>query len=408
MGKSTQLVSNLPALSGGDLLTEAIRGKLRELIELLLQSELDQVLHAAPYGRSPERAGYRNGTKPRTLHTSLGTVQLDVPRARISQGVDQTAEWLSELLPRYERRTGTLDATLLTLYFSGVNQRRIRKALEPLFSEAPVGKNVVSRLVQRLREHLEAWKERSLREETYAYVYLDATNLKVRLLGRVQTFPVFVALGVRQNGVKEVLALEGLFKESQNAWRELLESLQRRGMNRPLLAVIDGSRGLRSALDVAWPGVKVQRCVVHKLRNLEAYCPQDLYPEVRGDFHEISGAKSLKAARAAYDRFVRRWSGPLPKVVKSLEEAGPELLTFYGFPKEQWKCLRTTNPIERLNEEFKRRVKTQSSLPSEESAMLIFFGLIASGQIQFRKIDGWPKIPQVLEDQRLAEIKEAS
>lgn len=408
MGKSTQLLSNLPLLSGGDVMTEAIRGKLRELIELLLQSELDQVLQAAPYGRSSERAGYRNGTKPRTLHTSLGSVNLDVPRARISQGLDQTAEWLSELLPRYERRTGTLDATLLTLYFSGVNQRRIRKALQPLFSDAPVGKNVVSRLVQRLKEHLEAWKERRLDEETYVYVYLDATNLKVRLLGRVQTFPIFVALGVRQDGTKEVLALEGLFKESQNAWKELLESLQRRGMNRPLLAIIDGSRGLRSALDVVWPGTKVQRCLVHKLRNLETYCPQEIYPHIREDFHEISEAKNLKSAKAAYDRFLKRWSPRLPKVAKSLEEAGAELLTFYSFPKEQWRCLRTTNPIERLNEEFKRRVKTQSSLPSEESVLLIFFGLIASGQIQFRKIDGWQKIDQVMENEPLALRKEAS
>lgn len=408
MGKSTQVVSNPPVLSGGDLLTEAIRGKLRDLIELLLQSELDQALQVAPYGRSPQRAGYRNGTKPRTLSTSLGTVQLDVPRARMAQDSGQTCEWLSELLPRYERRTGSLDASLLTLYFSGVNQRRIRKALQPLVSEAPVGKNVVSRLVHRLKDHLEAWKERSLREETYVYVYLDATNLRVRLLGAVRTFPIFVALGVREDGTKEVLALEGLYKESQNAWKELLEGLQRRGMNRPLLAVIDGSRGLRGALDLVWPGIKVQRCLVHKLRNLETYCPREVYREVREDFHEISGAKNLKAARAAYDRFVRRWGERLPKVAKSLQEAGPELLTFFSFPKEQWKCLRTTNPIERLNEEFKRRVKTQSSLPSEESVLLIFFGLIASGQIQFRKIDGWQTIPEVTQDQSLAAMKEAS
>jgi putative transposase len=408
MGKSTQLLSNLPMLSGGDVLTEAIRGKLRDLIELLLGSELDSALKVARYDRSQDRAGYRNGTKPRTLHTSLGTVELDVPRARMEAGLGRTREWLSELLPRYERRTGSLDASLVSLYFSGVNQRRIRKALKPLAAEAPVGKNVVSRLVHRLREHLEAWKERSLREDTYVYVYLDATNLKVRLLGTVRTYPMFVALGVREDGTKEVLALEGLFKESQNAWMELLEGLHRRGMNRPILAIIDGSRGLRSALDAVWPGIKVQRCLVHKLRNLETYCPEDAYVEVKKDFYEISEAKNLKAAQAAYERFVRRWSHRLPKVAKSLEEAGPELLTFLSFPKEQWKCIRTTNPIERLNLEFKRRVKTQSSLPSEESALLIFFGLIRSGQIEFRKINGWQRISKVMEDQTLALRKEAS
>ena len=408
MGKSTQGSSHLPVLSGADVLTEAIRGKLRELIEILLHSELEAALGAARYDRSSERAGYRNGTKSRTLHTSLGTVPLEVPRARIAEGPGRFAEWLSDLLPRYERRTPSLDASLVSLYFSGVNQRRIRKALEPLISKAPVGKNVVSRLVHRLKDHLQAWKERRLEECRYVYLYLDATNLRIRLLGRVRLLPVFVALGVREDGQKEVLAMEGLYKETQSAWRELLEDLQRRGMSRPLLAIIDGNRGLRGALDLVWPGLEVQRCLVHKLRNLQVYCPKEVTSEVKKDFHRISDAKDLRAAQAAYDRFVRRWKRPLPKVVRSLEEAGAELLTFYRFPKEQWKCLRTTNPIERLNLEFQRRVKTQSSLPSEESAMLIFFGLIASGQIEFRRIDGWQRIPELLQEDSRDRMKEAS
>ena len=389
-------------------MTEAIRGKLRELIELLLHSELEEALRAAHYRRSSDRAGYRNGTKARTLHTSMGTVPLDVPRARMAESSGRFSEWLSDLLPRYERRTHSLDASLVSLYFSGVNQRRIRKALKPLVSEAPVGKNVVSRLVHRLKKHLEAWKGRRLDDCTYVYLYLDATNLRIRLLGRVRLLPVFVALGVREDGQKEVLAMEGLYKETQSAWRELLEDLQRRGINRPLLAIIDGNRGLRGALDLVWPGLPVQRCMVHKLRNLKTYCPEDVYPGVKKDFHRISEAKNLKSAQAAYDRFVQRWGAKLPKVVRSLEEAGPELLTFYSFPREQWKCLRTTNPIERLNLEFQRRVKTQSSLPSEESAMLIFFGLIASGQIEFRRIDGWQRIPEVLQEFSGDRMKEAS
>lgn len=408
MGKSTQLVSNLPALSGGDLLTESIRGKLKEIVEVLLQSEIDEALKAARYSRSRERAGYRNGTKSRTLHTSMGSVELEVPRARMSAPLGTPAEWLSELLPRYERRTGDLDAALLSLYFSGVNQRRIRKALKPLAGHAPIGKNVVSRLVHGLKEHLEAWKDRSLKHDTYVYVYLDATNLRVRVLGSVRTFPIFVALGVRDDGMKEVLALEGLYKETKNAWRELLEGLQHRGMNRPLLAVIDGNPGLRSALDHVWPGIKVQRCTVHKLRNLENRCPQEAYPELKQDYLKITEAKSLEGAQAAYKRLVAKWSSKLPGVVKSLEEAGAELLSFYAFPKLQWKCLRTTNPIERLNLEFKRRVKTQSSLPNERSVLLIFFGLIISGQIHFRRIDGWNRMWEVLEDKSLNNLKEAS
>ena len=408
MAKSTPLLSNLPAVFGEDLLSEAIRGKLREIIEVMLNSELDGVLHAARYARSGDRTGYRNGSKPRTLSTALGSLALEVPRGRVRKGLRRTEEWQSRLLPAYERRTRELDATLVSLYFSGVNQRRVQRALRPLLSEAPLGKNVVSRLVQGLQEHLEGWKNQTLEKNTYVYLYLDATNLKIRLLGKVRKIPVFVALGVRQDGQKEVLAMEGLYKENENAWKELLEGLVRRKINRPLLAIIDGNAGLRSALDLVWPGIKVQRCVVHKLRNLQTYCPKDVYPEVKEDFHEISLAASLETAKQAYDRFVRKWAKKLPKVAKSLEEAGQELLTFYAFPKEQWKCLRTTNPIERLNEEFKRRVKTQGSLPSETSAMLILFGLILSEQIRFRKIDGWKKIVEVVRQLPKELMKDAS
>jgi putative transposase len=395
MGKSTQLVSNLPAVFGEDLLTEGIRGKLRELIEVMLHSELDAAIQAAKYDRNQDRAGYRNGTKARTIHTSMGSVPLDVPRGRMSS-FGRTKEWQSRLLPAYERRTRQLDATLVSLYFSGVNQRRVQRALRPLLSQAPLGKNVVSGLVQGLQEHLETWKTRSLEASTFVYLYLDATNLKIRLLGKVRKIPVFVALGVRQDGRKEVLAMEGLYKENENAWKELLDGLVRRKINRPLLAIVDGNAGLRSALDLVWPGIKVQRCTVHKLRNLQTYCPKSIYLEVKDSFNAIIQGVSYEAGKAAYGRFLGKWSKELPKVVRSLEEAGEELLTFYAFPQEQWKCLRTTNPIERLNGEFKRRVKTQCSLPSEDSAMLILFGLILSEQIRFRRIDGWQKIVDAL------------
>lgn len=389
-------VVSLPEVFGPDLLTEGMRGQLRAIVESLVEAELDVALEAVRYARAEGRVGHRNGSKSRTLHTSFGKVELEVPRARLAQPQEGVREWKSRLLPRYQRRTTSLDESLVSLYFSGTNLRRIKMALRPLTGEAPLGKNVVSRLVLRLREHFEAWRTRSLKDSNYVYLYLDATNLKVKIFKKVRKVPVLVALGVRLDGRKEILAMEPQLKEAEATWREMLEALVRRGLKRPALVIVDGHPGLRSALDTTWPRVKVQRCAVHKLRNLETHCLKEHYPQVKTDYHEIVGAKSKPAAEAAYKKFVRTWEARAPKVVKSLEEAGAELLTFYDFPSEQWKCLRTTNPIERLNLEFKRRVKTQGSLPSEESAVLLLFGLIVSGQIRFRKIDGWEKIVEVV------------
>ena len=404
---STTGLIDLPRIFGEDPLSDGIRDKLGEMIRLLVDTELENTLEAARYARSEGRKGSRNGTKPRTVHTSLGSVQIAAPRARIKGGAAmKTQEWQSELLPRYQRRTKSLDAALVGIYFCGGNTRRIKRALYPLLQEAPLSKSVISRLVQRLQEHVEEWKSRSLEGQTYVYLYLDATNLKVRILKKVRKIPVLVALGVRQDGQKEVLSMVPMIKESEAAWKEVLDDLVHRKFSRPILVLIDGDKGLRNAVETTWPGVLVQRCTVHKLYNLQNHAPVEEYPEIKGDYDEIVYAESLEKAKAAYDHFLRRWK-ELPSVVKSLEEAGEELLTFYRFPKDQWKSLRTTNPIERLNGEFKRRVKTQCSLPSNESAIILLFGLILSGQIRFRKINGYDKIVEVIRKHE-KELKKAS
>lgn len=397
MEDRTAVTPALTGIFGPDLLTEGIRGKLKELVHVLLEGEVEEALDAAKYARSAVRAGYRNGTKPRTLHTSLGSVDVEMPRARLDRAQGGTKEWQSQLLPRFERRSRSLDETVLSMYFAGANTRRVKRTLKPLLSEAPLGKNVVSRLVGRLAAHVENWKTRSLKAETYPYLYLDATNLKVRVFRKIRKVPILVVLGVRQDGQKEVLAMEPLMKESTSAWSLVMEDLVGRGLNRPLLAIIDGNAGLRNALQAAWPGMAIQRCTVHKVRNLQDHCPVDAYPQVKEGYDRIIEAKNEEEAKAAYQAFLRKWGKELPAVVKSLEEAGDELLTFYRFPPEQWRSLKTTNPIERLNLEFKRRVKTQCSLPSEKAAIHLLYGLLLSGQIRFRKINGWEKLKDVLE-----------
>src|SRR5437667_10331786 len=190
------------------------------------------------------------------------------------------------------------------------------------------------------------------------YLYLDAFALRVRSAGKVVSVPVLGVVGVRSDGGKHLLALELCGGESFIAWKGCLEDLVERGLRAPVLAIIDGNPGLRRAVGEVWPRTAVQRCCVHKLRNLERKAPKHALLEIRDDFHRIVYAASAEAARAAYVAFERTWGKRCPGVVTSLREGGHELLTFFAFPRAQWKTLRTTNTIERLHEEFRRRVTT--------------------------------------------------
>jgi putative transposase len=375
-------------------LEEAIRERVRQVIEAVLHEEVEAALGARRSQRAPERCGYRHGRKTRRLTLRAGTVRLAVPRARLVNGEGEEREWRSELLPRYRRSSPEVEQAVLGVYLSGGNTRRIRGALKPLLSGAPLSKSAVSRRVNRLEESYEGWCQRNLAEERIVYLYLDAIYPEVRSAGKVVSLPVSVALGVKDTGEKVLLALATGGAETAAAWQLMLEDLAARHLGRPRLIISDGNPGLKSALERIWPGVAPQRCTVHKLPNLLAKAPEHAQEAVHEDSNRIVYAPNRAAAERARESFLAKWRKPCPSVATSLEEAGEELLTFYDFPASQHKSLRTTNAIERLQEEFRRRVKTQASLPSEKAALLVFFGLFASGQVKMRRIEGWFDLAQ--------------
>jgi transposase-like protein len=289
-----------------------------------------------------------------------------------------------------------VNEAVIATYLAGGNTRRIRGALQPLLKAAPLSKSAVSRVIATLKGGLETWRTRALADLDVIYVYLDGFALRARSGGKVVSVPMLGVVGVLADGGKQLLALELCGGESLEAWKGCLEDLAARGLRPPVLCIIDGHAGLRRAVGLAWPRAAVQRCCVHKLRNLERKAPKHVIADIRDDFHRIVYAASGEAARTAVAAFERTWAKRCPGVVTSLREGGGELLTFFRFPKTQWKTLRTTNVIERLHEEFRRRVKTQGSLPSEDAALILLFSLVASGQIKLRRIDGWRKIAGVI------------
>jgi transposase-like protein len=381
---------------GSDTIEARMRERVRTTIEAIVEEELEIALGAERSARvGAVRQGYRHGGRARTLTTSLGPTTFTLPRARLRAADGTTTEWRSRTVARYQRRTARVDEALLGVYLAGTNTRRLRGALAPLLRGGPLSKDAVSRLVGRLRDDFETWRSRDLADEDIRYVFLDGWFPKVRIGGRRERVPVLVTLGVRGDGQRVVLDLRLAGEESAASWGEVLASLVARHLRRPALAVVDGNPGLLAALQTLWPGLAIQRCTAHKLRNLQAKAPARLREELTEDYRRMIYAETAAAVTQARARFTKQWRLRCPAVIESLEEAGDELFTFVRFPQAQWKALRTTNALERINEEFRRRTKTQASLPGQDAVLLLLFGLVRSGQVKLRALVGYQEMDTV-------------
>lgn len=395
---STRTEADGTALFAGeawfDPIEAGIRERVRGFIEALIGQELETALGRGRYERGMEEPkGYRNGTRERQLLGSFGPVQISVPRARMATAGGDTQEWRSAALPRYARMTRQVEALIAGAYLSGTNTRRVRRALDVLFKGA-VGKDVVSRTWRKLRTDWDAWAKRDLAGEDVVRLILDGTVVRVRLDRKATSISLLVVLGVRRDGQKVLLAVKTMGGESEAAWRSILDDLIARGLRTPEFLIMDGAAGLERALAALWPAVPAQRCTVHKHRNLLAHAPEKLHEEVTADYTDMIYAATAKEVQARRCAFLRKWRLRCPAVATSLEEAGDRLFAFLRLPPSQWKSARTTNAIERLHEEFKRRIKTQTVLPSAETAAMLFWALLASGQITMRKVNGWQSLAE--------------
>jgi putative transposase len=396
---TTRPASDLEPFSGDawfDPIEAGVRERVRSFIEELLEQELTVALGRERHERTtaPPK-GYRNGTRERRLLGSFGLVRIGVPRARMAAKNGGTQEWRSAALPRYARMTRQVEALIAGAYLAGTNTRRVKRALSALFAGA-VGKDVVSRTWRKLRADWDAWTRRDLVGEDIVRLILDGTVVRVRLDRKATSISLLVVLGVRRDGQKVLLAVRNMGGESEAAWRSILDDLVARGLCTPEFLITDGAAGLERALAALWPDVPAQRCTVHKHRNLLAHAPDALHDEVSADYADMIYAATVQEVQAKRRAFVRKWRLRCPAVATSLEEAGDRLFAFLRLPPSQWKSVRTTNAIERLHEEFRRRIKTQTVLPSAETASMLFWALLASGQITMRKVDGWQTLAQPL------------
>ena len=320
-----------------------------------------------------------------------------MPRARLDTAEGRTTEWKSQALRAYQRRTKQADSLIAGAYLGGTNTRRVRRTLSAVFGGA-ISKDTVSRVWRRVKGDWDAWNTRSLAEVPIIRLILDGTVVRVRLDRKATSIVLLVVLGVCDDGQKVLLAVKNMGGETSEAWRAVLDDLLKRGLRKPEFVIVDGGTGLEQALAALWDDVPTQRCTVHKHRNLLAHAPQRLHEEVSADYNDMIYATSAAEIEAHRRTFIRKWRLKCKAVADSLEEAGDRLFTFTRLPVSQWKSARTTNAIERLHEEFKRRIKTQTVLPSAETAAMLFWALLAAGQITMRKVDGSQTLTHKLAD----------
>jgi putative transposase len=389
-----------------DPIETAVRERAQEFIEELIRGELDAALARPRYGRgrmtsdeeSAGISGYRHGHRTRSLTGTFGPIKIEVPRARLNSPDGKTTEWKSSALRAYQRRTLAADALIAGTYLAGTNSRRVRRALAALFG-GTVGKDTVSRVWRKVKTDWDAWNARSLADEPIVRLILDGTVVRVRLDRQATAISLLVVIGVRADGQKMLLAIKSMGGESTEAWRTVLDNLIQRGLRRPEFLIVDGAPGLENAIATVWAGVPVQRCTVHKHRNLLAHAPERLHEEITADYNDMIYAATREEIEARRKVFIRKWRLKHRAVADSLQEAGDRLFTFTRLPPSQWRSVRTTNAIERLHEEFKRRIKTQTVLPSADTAAMLFWALLASGQINMRKVDGWQTLATTPIDQ---------
>jgi transposase-like protein len=340
---------------------EQLRQLLESVVNQVLEAQVAEHLQAEPYERTEERRGYRNGYKPRQLTTRVGTLQLQVPQVR-------DGSFSPELFARYQRSEQALVCTLMEMVVNGVSTRKVAQITEELCGKA-FSKSTVSDLCQGLDPLVSAWNERSLEEQRYPFVLVDALVLKIREAGRVRSRSALVALGVNEAGYREILGLQLGDSESERSWMEFFVWLKSRGLTGVDLVVSDHHAGLVNAIRVQFQGATWQRCQTHLSANVSDATPKALQEEVHRRVRAIFEAPDVETARLLLDQFRVDCAQHAPAAVSTLERGFDDALAVLALPEPYRRRLRTTNAVERLNEEIRRRERVIRIFPNRESAL---------------------------------------
>jgi len=338
-------------------ITEVFRTHLETAVNTLLVTELTAFLDYEKYDRIGFNSGNsRNGSYSRTLHTEYGDLNIQIPR-------DRNGEFKQQTVAPYKRSNDTLESTVIHLFQKGITMSEIAGLIEKMYGHHYTPQTI-SNMTKVVTEQVEAFNKRPLNAR-YVCVYLDATYIPVRR-ETVSKEAVYIAVGIREDGSKEVLAYTIAPTESAYNWQELLTELKERGVEEVLLFISDGLKGMVDAISTVFPKAQYQTCLVHVARNISHKVRVEDRQEICDDFKTTYKAANQEAGQLALNDFCSKWKKAYPKVVKSLQD-NAYLLTFYGFPQAIWRSIYSTNLIESFNKKIKKYTKRKEQFPNEES-----------------------------------------
>ena len=352
-----------PSLSQDDIRADVnalVRSAVQATLETVMTQAVDLIVRARPHERSDARRDVRNGSYERRLMTTAGSIDLDVPRTR-------TRGTASAVIGRYERRTPEIDAAITEAYVGGISTRKMKGVTKALLGKG-VGRSAVSRVTAKLEEQVDALRRAPI-SEPIIYLYLDATFLNARWARQVENVSALVAYGVGADGKRQLLAVTIGVSESEESWTDLLQQLLARGLHGVRLVISDAHLGLKAAVRRLLPELPHQRCTVHLTRNIIAKTPQRLRGRVAREAVRILHAPSLAEAKKRKVAFDEGLGAQVPEARGCLDAGFAAATRYYGFPKEHWKRIRSTNGIERLHGEIKRRIRSIGAFPDRASAL---------------------------------------
>jgi len=356
---------------------DRIRVATEKLYQELIDAEAAAFIGAAPYERTVERVAIRNGSRPRTLTTTAGQLDLRIPKLR-------AGSFFPSLLERRRRVDQALFAVVMEAYVHGVSTRKVDDLVKALGADSGISKSEVSRICAGLDEDVAAFRDRPLGETSYPYVFVDATYCKARIGRRVVSQAIVVAVGVAADGRREVLGFDVGDTESEPFWTAFFRSLKARGLGGVKLVISDAHAGLVAAIAVAFQGASWQRCRVHFMRNVLAHTPKVAGPMVASIIRTIFVPRSKpQLVLAQFDEVVAMLQRSHPVVADMLDDARDDLLAFTGFPPAHWQQIWSTNPLERLNKEIKRRTNVVGTFPNPAALLRL------AGHVLIEQHDEW-------------------